>query len=98
MLSQLVNRHKGISRVVNKIKNNDMPSTPTVKFKFNPGIHKNLSTNWNVPIDLSNENHKNNDNTNVKQENFSAIDFNKNLLDEGIVNNNNEHNKGNNKT
>ena len=44
-LFQLVNKHNGINKVVNKIKNKDIPSTPIVKFKFKLGNQKNFITN-----------------------------------------------------
>jgi len=44
-LFQLVNKHTGINKVVNKIKNKEIPSTPIVKFKFKLGNQKNFITN-----------------------------------------------------
>jgi len=39
-LFQLIRRHKGINKVVNSMKNNEIPSTPRTKFKLNIEIHK----------------------------------------------------------
>ena len=41
MLSQLTNKHKGISNVVNKIKNKDNPSTPNEIDKLKIDNHSN---------------------------------------------------------
>ena len=43
-LVQLINIHKKISKVVKRIKKSEIPSTPTLKFKFKKGIHNNLLT------------------------------------------------------
>ena len=40
MLLQLVNKQSGISKVVNNIKNKDIPSIPIAKFKFKLGNQK----------------------------------------------------------
>lgn len=45
ILFQLVNKHNGINKVVNNTKNKDIPSTPSIKFKFKLGNQKNFTTN-----------------------------------------------------
>ena len=42
---QLARRHKGINKVVKKIKNKDIPSIPKTIFKFRLGTQKNFTTN-----------------------------------------------------
>jgi len=84
MLPQLVNRQIGISKVVNKIKNNEIPSTPIEKLIFRIGTQTNFSTYWKVPIDLLKKTQNKSDNTNVKQEHFKAIDRSKGLFEDGI--------------
>ena len=84
MLPQLVNRQIGISKVVNKIKNNEIPSIPIEKLIFRIGTQTNFSTYWKVPIDLLKKTHNKSDNTNVKQEHFKAIDRSKGLFEDGI--------------
>mgnify|MGYP001797158091 CR=1 len=54
ILFQLIKIHKGINKVVSNKKNNEIPSTAKVTFKFNIGIHTSLLTNWNVPNDFLN--------------------------------------------
>ena len=44
-LVQLIKIHKKINKVVRRIKNNEIPSTPRVKFRFKKGIHNSLVTN-----------------------------------------------------
>ena len=51
-LFQLVNRHKGINKVVKKTKNKDIPSIPKTRFKFKLGSQKNFTTNWKEPVDF----------------------------------------------
>ena len=75
ILFQLANKQRGTSKVVNMTKNIEMPSTPKGKLMFKTGIHKNLSTNWKVPMDLSKKTHKNKEEIKVKQEKFSTMDF-----------------------
>ena len=65
--------HKGISNVVKIIKNNEIPSTPTVKFRFKEGTQNNWSTYWNWLVDLSNQTHKNRDKINVENEKNNAV-------------------------
>ena len=79
MLSQLASKQIGINKVVNKIKNNEIPSTPIEKLRFKIGIQKKFSANWKVPTDLLKKTHKKRDNTNVKHEQFKAIDRNKDM-------------------
>jgi len=74
-LVQLIKIHKKINKVVRRMKNNEIPSTPKVKFKFRKEIHNNLVTNWNEPIDLLKKTHKNNDITYKIQDTFKAVDF-----------------------
>jgi hypothetical protein len=45
--------------VVSNKKNNEIPSTPTKKFKLNKGDTKNLLVNWNLAVDLSKQHHSN---------------------------------------
>jgi len=45
MLSQLASKQIGINKVVNKIKNNEIPSTPIEKLRFKIGIQKKFSAN-----------------------------------------------------
>ena len=87
----------GISKVVNNKKNKDIPSTPKVKFKFKIGIQKNLSTNWNVPIDLLNSTQTINDKTKVRQEKLNATCLNNEEFDEEIGNSEKAPNKGSSK-
>ena len=94
MLPQLANKHKGISRVVKRMKNNEIPSNPIGKLIFKIGIHKNFSTYWKVPIELLKKTHKNKESTNVKQEQLKAMDLNNDLWDDGINNKVNAPNKG----
>jgi len=96
MLFQLVNKHKKINNVVKITKNKEIPSIPTVKFKFKLGNHRIFSTNWKFPVDLSNKTHKNKESKNVMLEKNKAILFNKFLFHEGVNNNKQEPNKGNN--
>ena len=97
ILSQLTNKHNGINKVVNKIKNNEIPSTPIVKLILNnKGIHENLFTNWNVLTDLSKKTHNTNDSKKVKHEIFNAINLNKFLFVEGVITKKKAPNKGNN--
>jgi hypothetical protein len=44
-LFQLVKIHKGINKVVNNKKKIEIPSIPSVKFKFKAGNQKNFTTN-----------------------------------------------------
>ena len=84
MLFQLTNKHKGINKVVKRIKNNEMPSIPNVKLKFNNDIHKNLLTYWKTPTDLSKKNHKNNERIKIKHVSWSDIIFKNGLLYDGV--------------
>ena len=94
-LVQLISIHKKINKVVKRRKNNDIPSTPMLKFKFRKGIHNSLLTNWKEPIDLLKKIHKNNDITYVKQDTFNAIDFNNEWFEEGTHNKRKVPTKGN---
>lgn len=94
-LVQLIKIHKKINKVVRRMKNNEIPSTPKVKFKFRKGIHNNLVTNWNEPIDLLKKTHKNNDITYKIQDTFKAVDFSNEWLEEGTNNKKKVPSKGN---
>lgn len=52
-LFQLVKRHNGISKVVSIIKNKEIPSIPTVKFRFKLDNQQKVLTNWKEAVDLS---------------------------------------------
>ena len=58
-----------------------MPSIPTLKFKFEKGIHSNLLTNWKEPVDLLKKTHKNKEIMYKKQDTFKARDFNNKWFD-----------------
>ncbi len=45
ILFQLTSRQSGINSVVNNRKNNEIPSTPRLIFKFITGIQKSVVTN-----------------------------------------------------
>ena len=94
-LFQLTKRHSGINKVVSRTKKSEIPSIPNTKFKFKVGIHKNLLTNWNVPIDLLKKTHRISERTNVKHDTFRATKRNKTKLDDGIINKKNTPIKGN---
>jgi len=81
-LFQLAKTHKNVNKVVNIKKNNEIPSTPIVKLKFNIGIHLKLVTNWKDPTDLSKKIHKYKDKTKVKLVVKSAIILSVNLLND----------------
>ena len=76
------------------MKNKEIPSTPSGKFKFKIGIQKNFSTNWNDPIDLLKNTHKHNELINVKHETLKATDLNSILFEWGINNKTNVPNNG----
>ena len=80
MLSQLTNKHKGISNVVNKIKNKDNPSTPNEIDKLKIDNHSNELENWKEDVDLLKKTHKIREKMKVKQEKLKAIIFKYNLL------------------
>ena len=84
ILLQLISKHSGINKVVNKIKNNEIPSTPIVKFKFKLGNQKKVVTNWKEAIDFSKKPHNNKEKLKVKHVTFKAVIFNNFLLLEGI--------------
>jgi hypothetical protein len=94
-LFQLTKRHKGINKVVNKTKKSEIPSIPNTKFKFKVGTHKNLLTNWNVPMDLLKKIHRTSERIKVKHDTFRATKRNKTRLDDGIINKKNTPIKGN---
>ena len=48
----------GIMKVVNKINNIDIPSTPNLKLKY-PLTHCLFSINWKSAVEVSKESHKN---------------------------------------
>ena len=96
-LVQLINIHKKINKVVNKIKKREIPSTPTLKLRFKKGIHNILLTNWKELIDLLKKTHRNKEIIYVKQDIFKAITFSNKWFDEDINNNKNTPIKGNNK-
>lgn len=75
---------RGISKVVNSKKNNEIPSTPKVTFRFNTGIQKIVLTNWNVPTDFLNPPHKKRNIMNGREEKCNATFFNKFSLVESI--------------
>ena len=87
ILSQLANKHKGINKVVNKTKNNEIPSIPIMKFIFQKGIHEKTLTYWKIPIDLLKNIHKKIDKTKVMHAKFKEINFNILLSSKGINNN-----------
>jgi len=63
------------------MKKSEIPSIPTLKFKFEKGIHSNLLTNWKEPVDLLKKTHKNKEITYKKQDTFKARDFNNEWFD-----------------
>ena len=79
------------------MKKREMPSIPKLKFRFKKGIHNNLLTNWNVPIDLLKKTHKNKESTNKKQDTFKAITFKSEWLGAGTNNKKKVPSKGNTK-
>jgi hypothetical protein len=77
MLFQLINKQRGINKVVNRRKNNEIPSIPSVMFRFKTGIHRILVTNWKVPTDFLKPPHMNRNTMKGMQEKFKATTFNK---------------------
>ena len=69
-------------------KNNEIPSTPKVTFKFRIGIHKSFVTNWKVPTDFLNPPHINTKIKNGNVEKFKAMIFNNFWCSESIQSNN----------
>jgi len=57
------------------MKKSEIPSIPTLKFKFEKGIHNDLLTNWKEPVDLLKKSHKNREITYKKPDVFKAKDF-----------------------
>ena len=94
ILFQLVSKHRNISRVVKIMKKTEIPSIPTVKFKFKFGSHISFSTNWKFPVDLSNTIHRTREVTNVKLEKHKAILFNKFLFQDGVISRKKDPTKG----
>ena len=76
---------RGISSVVSKRKNNEIPSIPKVTFKFKIGIHKIFVTNWKVPTDFLNPPQTNRKTRNGKDEKFKATIF-INFCCSGLIN------------
>ena len=87
MDGQLARMHNGIRRVVNKIKNKEIPSIPRVKFKFNSGTQQISSTNWKLEVDLSKKTHKKRDNKKVKNEKKRAVNLKNWACHAGRINN-----------
>lgn len=86
ILFQQIRRHSGINKVVNNKKNKDIPSKPSVKFRFKVGNQKILWTNWKELVDFWKKLHKSNEPLNDKQEHFRATVFNNFFLLKGIKN------------
>ena len=63
----------GIRKVVNKIKNNEIPSIPKYISMLAKGIQPNLYTNWNFVVNLSKWIHKKVDTIKFINETFKAI-------------------------
>ena len=72
--------------MVKRIKKSEIPSIPTLKFRFKKGIHNNWFTNWKEPMDLLKKTHKNKEITYDKQDAFKVIDFNNRWLEAGTNN------------
>ena len=53
--------HTEIKKVLNNIKNTEIPSTPINKCRFNEGNHSKYSKNWNLDVELSKSTNKNNE-------------------------------------
>jgi hypothetical protein len=79
-LFQLVNKQSGINKVVNKMKNKDIPSIPIAKLKLRLGNHNNSLTNWKEAIDFSKKPHKNKEQLKDKHVEFRATIFNNLIL------------------
>ena len=82
---QLARIHKGISKVVKIIRNNDIPSIPNIKLILKEGNQKMLLTNWNLVTELSNQTHKNKETIKVINEKFNAVRRNNLIFHEGII-------------
>lgn len=80
ILDQLVNKQSGISKVVNTIKNKEIPSKPIARFKLRLGNQKNTLTNWKWQLDFSKRPHKSNELLKDKHAEFRAIIFNNFVL------------------
>jgi hypothetical protein len=83
-LFQLINKHNGINKFVNKIKNKDNPSIPSVKFKLKLDNQKNFTKNWKELTDFWKKPHKNNEIEKDKQVIFNAVLFNNLFFWDGI--------------
>lgn len=73
---QLDKIQMGTINVVNNIKNNDIPSTPKLKFMFEKDNHDTLIKYWNLFVVLSKPIHKKVEKKNVKIEKVNVNNFN----------------------
>ncbi len=73
MILQLCKIHKGNKKVVNKTKNNEIPSIPNVKLIFKEGNQSKCCVNWNLAVELSKEVHKKMDKIRENKELFNAV-------------------------
>jgi hypothetical protein len=84
ILFQLTNKHNGINKFVNKIKNKESPSIPSVKFKLKLGNQKNFTKNWKELTDFWKKPHNNNEIVKDKQVIFNVVLFSSLFFWDGI--------------